>query len=236
MIKEVVFDIDDTLYDYEKGHAEGVRRMRAYAERELGIPGDAYMAEYNRTNEVIKKRMGEDNASIHSRSIRIQNMLEHWDKPIFPHLRNLYHAYWDGLLEATEAEPGSLKAMQTLKEMGIKIGIATDMTLRMQYEKLEKYGFAPYIHHIVTSQEAGYEKPHPKMMSLCIEKAGCLPDEMVFVGDNFKKDVVGAASAGMHPVWYRAKEKKLPENPALKPGEYQVIHYFDELVPYIKSL
>ena len=27
MIKEVVFDIDDTLYDYEKGHALGVERI-----------------------------------------------------------------------------------------------------------------------------------------------------------------------------------------------------------------
>ncbi len=236
MIKEVIFDIDDTLYDYEKGHAEGVRRMQAYAERELGIPGADYMAEYNRMNEVIKKRLGSDDAAIHSRSIRIQNMLEHWEKPIFPHLRNLYHAYWDGLLESTEAEPGSLEAMRALREMGIRIGIGTDMTLRMQYEKLEKYGFAPYINHIVTSQEAGHEKPHPEFLGLCTQKAGCRPEELVFVGDNFKKDVAGSAAAGMHPVWYRAKEKKLPENPALKPEEYKMIRHFDELVPYIKTL
>ncbi len=235
MIKEVVFDIDDTLYDYEKGHAEGVRRMREYAEKELEVPGDEYMAEFQRMNDVIKKRVGDD-AIIHSRSIRIQNMLEQWEKPIFPHLKNLYLLYWNGLLEASEAEPGSVEALRTLREMGIRIGIGTDMTLRMQYEKLEKYGFAPYINHIVTSQEAGHEKPHPALMGLCIEKAGCRPEEMVFVGDNFKKDIVGSAAAGMHPVWYRAKEKKLPENPALKPEEYKVIRHFDELVPYVKSL
>lgn len=38
MIKEVVFDIDDTLYDYEKGHALGVERMAEYAEKELELP------------------------------------------------------------------------------------------------------------------------------------------------------------------------------------------------------
>ncbi|MEI3525417.1 MAG: hypothetical protein V8Q27_04230 [Eubacteriales bacterium] len=37
MIKEVIFDIDDTLYDYEKGHAAGIRQMREYAEQELGV-------------------------------------------------------------------------------------------------------------------------------------------------------------------------------------------------------
>ena len=46
MIKEVIFDIDGTLYDYDKGHAEGMARMKAYAEKELGISGEEYAAEY----------------------------------------------------------------------------------------------------------------------------------------------------------------------------------------------
>ena len=27
MIKEVIFDIDNTVYDYDRGHVEGMRRM-----------------------------------------------------------------------------------------------------------------------------------------------------------------------------------------------------------------
>lgn len=42
MIKEVIFDIDDTLYDYEKGHAAGVRQMQEYAEQELGVSGEEF--------------------------------------------------------------------------------------------------------------------------------------------------------------------------------------------------
>ena len=235
MIKEVIFDIDGTLYDYDKGHAEGMARMKAYAEKELGISGEEYAAEYKRMNAVIKERVG-DSAVTHSRSIRIQNMLEQWGKPIFPHLEKLYHLYWDGLLEVSEAEPGSLEAIRELRDMGVRIGIGTDMTAMMQYKKLERLGFAPYVDHIVTSQEAGHEKPHPEFMALCIEKAGCSPEEIVFVGDTFKKDVAGPGAAGMHPVWYRAKERPLPENPSLQPGEYKVIRHFDELVPYIKEL
>ena len=89
---------------------------------------------------------------------------------------------------------------------------------------------------MVTSQEAGHEKPHPEFMALCVKKAGCKPEEMVFVGDTFKKDVAGSAKAGMHPVWYRAKEKALPEQTDLKPEDYKIIRHFDELVPYVKSL
>ena len=164
----------------------------------------------------------------------MQNMLEQWGKPLFPHLKKLYHLYWDTLLEVSRPEAGSLEAVKTLYEMGISIGIGTDMTTRMQYEKLEHLGFAPS--HIVTSQEAGFEKPHPEVMALCVRKAGCAPEECVFVGDTFKKDVLGALDAGMHAVWYNVKEKALPENVDLAGKEYQEIRHFDELVPYIKSL
>ena len=37
MIREVIFDIDDTLYDYEAGHAQGMKKMGEYAQKELGI-------------------------------------------------------------------------------------------------------------------------------------------------------------------------------------------------------
>ena len=51
MIKEVLFDIDDTLYDYEKGHALGVERMAEYAEKEFGIAKAYFRSEYKRMNE-----------------------------------------------------------------------------------------------------------------------------------------------------------------------------------------
>ena len=43
--------------------------------------------------------------------------------------------------------------MQALKAKGVGIGIGTDMTAYIQYEKLEKLGLAPYIDWIVTSKE-----------------------------------------------------------------------------------
>ena len=236
MIKEVIFDIDDTLYDYEAGHAQGMKKMGEYAQRELGVDAGEFQEAYQRLNREITERLGRDDAAIHSRSIRLQNLLEQLQKPLFPHLNRLYHAYWDTLLEISAPEPGSLEAVKRLSENGISIGIGTDMTVRMQYEKLERFGFAPYVKHIVTSQEAGHEKPHPEFMALCVRKAGCAPEECVFVGDTFKKDVLGALDAGMHAVWYNAKGKALPENMDLTGKEYREIHHFDELAPYILSL
>ena len=236
MIKEVIFDIDSTLYDYDTGHAEGIKQMGLYIREQFGIDEEEFEAAYKRLYQEAIARLGKENAAIHSRSIRIQNLLEEWKLPLFPHLRKLYRIYWDSLLSASAPEPGSLKCLKNLREMGMTIGIGTDMTAMIQYEKLETYGFAPYINHIVTSQEAGAEKPARAIMDLCVKKSGVRPEECLFVGDNFNRDVQGAVGAGMHAVWYNPKGKARPENPAVPEDSYHAIRHFDELIPYIKSI
>ncbi len=236
MIKEVIFDIDDTLYSYEKGHIEGMRRMGLYVQENFGVSPEKFREEYKEIQQEITERLGNDNAAIHSRSLRIQNLLERWGQPLFPHVRKLYRAYWDGLLEESRPEPGALRCMEELKRMGISIGIGTDMTAMMQYEKLETFGFAPYINHMVTSQEAGAEKPHRDMMELCIKKSGAKPGECMFVGDHFQKDVCGAIRCGMHGVWYNPEGKERPEGLDIPADAYGEIRHFDGLIPCLKEI
>lgn len=236
MIKEVIFDIDNTLYSYDKGHKEGMNELYRYVNEQFQVGREEFQEMVQRSNKEIAERLGKDNAAIHSRSIRFQTLLENWGKPLFPHVKTMYHAYWDTLLRESGPEPGAIACMEGLKKMGISVGIGTDMTAMMQYEKLEAFGFAPFITHVVTSQEAGVEKPHPDFMALCVRKAGALPEECVFVGDNFKKDTCGAIACGMHGVWYNPKGKALPEGADAFAGAYREIRHFDELVPYIRTL
>ena len=236
MIKEVIFDIDNTLYSYDKGHGEGMKQLYGYMKEQFGIEQGEFQSMVRISNQEITDRLGKDNAAIHSRSIRFQNLLEKWGKPLFPHVQAMYHVYWDTLLKVSGPEPGAIACMQELKSMGIRIGIGTDMTAMMQYEKLSAFGFAPFISHIVTSQEAGVEKPHPEFMKLCIKKAEARPEECVFVGDNLKKDACGASACGMHGVWYNPKGNKLSKDSEQLKETFREIRHFDELVPYIKTL
>lgn len=235
-IKEVIFDIDGTIYSYEKGHPAGMARVEEYVKENFGKDPEEFQEAYARFSRKALQRLGSDNAAIHSRSIRMQNILEEWGEPLFPHVRMMYRLYWESLLKACGTEPGCLEAVRALHAQGISIGVGTDMTAWMQYEKLEHFGLAPYVSHMVTSQEAGYEKPHPEFMRLCLEKACAEPQECVFVGDSFKKDVAGAVKAGMYAVWYNRERKKCPEDVGLPSGSYREIHHFDELVSCISSL
>lgn len=222
MIKAVIFDIDNTLYDFDKANTYGMGMVREYCRRCFGLEEPQFQEYYRRAWHLAERRVGTDTAAIHNRMLRFLCMMELLEKPLFPHAKNLCCGYWDTVLDNMEPSPGIVQLCQTLKEKHICIGIGTDMTAYIQYRKLEELGLSSYIDMIVTSEEAGVEKPHPDFFRLCVEKTGCLAEECAFIGDNLKKDVQGAITAGLHGIWY--SQGKEPE-----PGlGFPVIRSFEE--------
>lgn len=228
MIREVIFDIDDTMYSYTRYNEIAMEGMDRYVREHFDVPTDVFRRDYAAMQAETEARLGENNAASHSRHIWIQELLEKWGAPLFPHVLDMYWSYWGTLLKECRPEPGLLDCMKDLKARGIRIGVGSDMTTLVQYEKLKALGAAPYIDHMVTSQEAGVEKPHPDFMRLCIRKSGFAPEECLFVGDNLRKDVLGAMDVGMRAVWYNPEKKKAAGEEKNRTG-YGEIRHFDEL-------
>jgi putative hydrolase of the HAD superfamily len=117
--------------------------------------------------------------------------------------------------EMTPAE-GAAQLLDGLRERGIRLGVGSDMTADWQIKKLDKLKLLDKLDFIVTSEEAGVEKPELKLFQLCAKKAGCAMEECLFVGDNLKKDVLGALNAGMDAVWVQPEESLRAEHPNVK--------------------
>ena len=153
MIKAVIFDIDNTLYSYDENHIYGMEALAVYCRDSFGITTDEMQACYRKAGRIMTDRIGTDTAAIHSRMLRMQCMLELLEQPLFPHARNMYHAYWDTFIQHIQSNPGILEFMKELKKRKIRIGIGTDMTAYVQYRKLEAIGVTSYIDFIVTSED-----------------------------------------------------------------------------------
>ena len=156
---------------------------------------------YEESREKLTERMG-DVGSAHNRLLRFQNLLEEKKLPLHPHALEMAKAYWRGVLDNMALSPGAREIMEELRRMGVRIGLGTDMTAYMQYEKLIRLGLMEYMDFIVSSEEAGTDKPGNAFFMLCARKAGCLPGECLFIGDNIVRDYGGAAAAGMQARWF----------------------------------
>lgn len=52
---------------------------------------------------------------------------------------------------------------------------------------------------IITSEDARYRKPRKEIFDLALKRSGCLPHEVIHIGDSLKSDVLGAQAAGIEP-------------------------------------
>ena len=65
----------------------------------------------------------------------------------------------------------------------------------------ERCGLEGIFEFVIFSQDYEVEKPDPYLFRVAVEKAGCLEEQMLHVGDSLQDDVIGANNSGVHSVW-----------------------------------
>lgn len=98
------------------------------------------------------------------------------------------------------AYPDAEPTLKSLKKRGCILGVIANGE-RIIREALRKLSLSQYLDDITLSEEAGVEKPDPRIYQMVIEKFGLRPQECVFVGDTIDVDLRGARMAGMSAVW-----------------------------------
>ena len=213
MIKTVIFDLDGTLYDYDAAHSAGYQRLRQYARTNLGMDGLAFDTAYQSAMTQIEQTIGVPNAAIHDRYLRFQILLENAGLPLTPHVWSMTTLYWNALLDTMIPSPGMSNCISILKQAGYRLGIGTNMQVDYQLLKLDRLGVINDFDFVVTSEEAFAEKPSSQFFLYCVQKARCIPEECLFVGDDLELDVLGAQSAGLQALWFQPD----PASAALHP-------------------
>lgn len=213
MIRTVIFDIDNTLYDCIGLDRVVTREVLApYVEREFGWTEQMYLDRLRDATQEMIANAG-CNGSCRNRLIRYQLMMEKAGFPIYPHALSLYELYWNAMLSHMTPYDGADALMRALKARGLRIGIGTDMTAEIQYRKLYSLGLIQHVDFIVTSEEVSQEKPSALFFRHCLKKARCAASECLFIGDVIEKDIAGATAAGMRAVWFNSLG--LPHAPGL---------------------
>lgn len=202
MKKAVLFDLDNTLYNYDKCHKIAMDAFYKEFKKESDIERDDFEYLFSESRAEIKRELIGTAAS-HSRVLYFQRLTEKVHKTVTPErIFSLYNTYWDTLIENATLFDGVIDFFKDLKAKGIKVIIITNLTALIQIKKIIHLGISDYVDFLVTSEEAGYDKPHPAPYLLALHKANLLPEEVIMVGDNMGSDVDGAEALGIDTVLY----------------------------------
>ena len=204
-IDAVCFDLDDTLYPYPPCNEAGKAAARERA-TELGyeFDRDAFETMYQAGRRDVKREIPGTAAS-HERVLYVKRGLELQTGTTTPgDAKAIGDAFWDAYLDEMSAYPDVEETLATLQNRGVAIAIVTNLTTRIQLEKLDRLGIGRDIDLLVTSEETGREKPGSVMFALPLARLDRRPSEALMVGDNVEADIAGANAVGLETVLFDA--------------------------------
>lgn len=92
-----------------------------------------------------------------------------------------------------------LSTLKALKKRRFILGLLTNLDRDMA-PTCRELGLEPYLDFVVTSKEAGADKPNSPIFLAALDKAGVNASEAIHVGDQYKLDVIGARAVGINPI------------------------------------
>lgn len=184
--KAIFLDLDNTIYAYEPCHRYALKESHRFYFKEIAkITFAEFLKRYSLARNQVHKRL-EGQAASHSRLLYFQAMLEKETSRCSA--LDFEKVYWNSFLKKMKREAWVLPFFAYCKKEGKKVGIVTNLTAEIQMRKLRILKLDKKIDFLVTSEEAGHEKPHPAIFRLALKKARAKPAEVFVFGDDPKAD------------------------------------------------
>jgi len=194
-VKGVLIDLDDTLYRYAPCHAYALKCC--YEEFEWDMPLETFIETYRTYRNDVIARLSPQGAC-RSRLFAFQHFLEERKvSQAYLKAKHLDELYWSKFLHKMVIDPQAQAFLEECVKNAIPLCIVSDMIACVQIDKIKKLDIADCIDYLVTSEEAGIEKPGYKIFELALTKLALSPSQTIMVGDSYEKDIVGAMRAGI---------------------------------------
>lgn len=114
-----------------------------------------------------------------------------FDSVEFGSLSNRLHVMYSTLFDGAHA------ALRAGHELGLHVGIISDYDEMPLKAMIEKFNLAGLVDSVISSEAVGVYKPESKIFQAGLSEAGCRPEEAIYVGDRWERDIVGAKRVGM---------------------------------------
>lgn len=206
MIRNVWFDIDDTLVDFRRNSLTALHSTyRRFALDRFFASSMQWIDCYHKHNAAVWRDY--EAGVIDEQTLRTRRfILPLVEAGVAPDAATriapeMDEAYLDTLAREPHAIEGASYTLQMLKELGYTIGVISNGFDGIQQLKLDTCRLSEFIDHIVISEAVGVAKPARGIFEAAMHLAQSdNPSENLMVGDNRATDIAGALAAGWHAV------------------------------------
>jgi len=200
-INHIFFDLDHTLWDFDKNSALAFERVFKY--RNIPLEINNFLEVYLPVNFKYWERYRNDEVS--KEALRYGRLKDSFDLLKFEAdkdlIDNIAIDYIEYLPDHNYLLDGGKEVLDYLRENYV-LHIITNGFEEVQHKKLINSGIHEYFTTVTTSEEAGVKKPNKQIFEIALKKSSANPQNSIMVGDNFEADCTGAQNCGIKPIFF----------------------------------
>lgn len=226
----ILFDADDTLFDYRKAESQAL--VRTFEQAGFTV-SDQLLSSYKVINQQLWRDLEQGLIHIAElRTERFQRLLDQVRPVTSFSAAELSDVYVSHLSDGFFLIEGAVELCRQLEAKGCKLAIVTNGIREVQLSRIGKSELKDTFGHIIISEDTGYQKPHSGFFDHAFAKLG-LADKagVLIVGDSLTSDIQGGLNYGIATCWYNPRH--LRNTAGIKPT-YE-IHELGELPEIIEQ-
>ena len=205
-ITDVFFDLDHTLWDFDKNSALTFEKI--FKSNNIEILLDDFIAVYEPINLNYWKLYREDKISkTDLRFNRLNDAFLKLDITLDPEIINTLSEDYIKHLSSFNHLFDHTQEILTYLRQQYKLHIITNGFHEVQHKKLAQSNIIHYFETVTNSEIAGVKKPHPDIFYYALEQAKTSKEKSVMIGDNLEADVLGAKEIGMEAIFFNIRNE-----------------------------
>jgi len=200
-IKHVFFDLDHTLWDFDKN--SGLAFEKIFNLNKIDVKLNDFLSVYEPINFKYWKLYREEKVT--KGALRYGRLKEAFDgvgvvvEDDMIHL--LSDAYIEQLSSFNHLFDGAFEILDYLKSK-YELHIITNGFEEAQEKKMTTSNIRSYFQTVTNSEMVGVKKPNPKIFNFALNLAKANANESVMIGDNIEADIEGAHKIGMQTIHF----------------------------------
>ena len=210
-IKHVFFDLDHTLWDFDKNSRLTFRKIFNLNKLEVNL--DDFLEIYEPINLKYWKLYREEKVT--KSALRYGRLKEAFDGVGVAVddslINNLSDAYIDQLSTFNNLFDGTFEILDYLSSK-YQLHIITNGFEEAQEKKLATSNIKHYFKTVTNSEMVGVKKPNPKIFNFALDIAKAKSSESIMIGDSLEADIEGAHKIGMDTIHFDYKDSDINHN------------------------
>jgi putative hydrolase of the HAD superfamily len=209
--KHIFFDLDHTLWDFEKNSALTFKHV--FEKYSIEVPYDRFIELYVPINAKYWKLFRDD--KITQEELRYGRLKEAFELVGYSAtqdmLKVLSEEYVANLPNFNHLYEGAIEILEYLKPK-YSLHIITNGFHQVQAGKLKNSNLERYFDTITNSDMAGCKKPNPIIFEFALNAAKAEKGCSIMIGDCIEADVQGALDCGMDAIYFNEHRLEAPKS------------------------